>query len=104
MVLDVVGFIVVSLVDCFMVVGLDGIEFIVVIWKIDVCMIVGLDFEGCVVFDLVVNGGNVVNWIVDDGVFVFIWVVLFYKDIKINWIIIIEFKYIRMIKMLIVCN
>lgn len=96
MVLDVDGFIVVSLVDCFMVVGLDGVEFIVVIWKIDVCMIVGLDFEGCVVFDLVVNGGNVVNWIVDDGVdgvFVFIWVVLFNKGIKINWIIIINLKY-----------
>lgn len=104
MVSDVVGSIVVSLVDCSMVVGSDGIESIVVIWKIDVCMIVGLDFEGCVVSDSVVNGGNVVNWIVDDGVLVSIRVVLFHKDIKTNWIIITELKYIRMIKMLIACN
>lgn len=112
MVSDVDGFIVVSLVDCSMVVGSDGVESIVVIWKIDVCMIVGLDFEGCVVSDSVVNGGNVVNWIVDDGVdgvLVSIRVVLFNKDIKTNWIIItnlkyIELKYIRMIKMLIACN
>lgn len=96
MVSDVDGSIVVSLVDCSMVVGSDGVESIVVIWKIDVCMIVGLDFEGSVVSDSVVNGGNVVNWIVDDGVdgvLVSIRVVLFNKDIKTNWIIITNLKY-----------
>lgn len=96
MVSDVDGSIVVSLVDCSLVVGSDGVESIVVIWKIDVCMIVGLDFEGCVVSDSVVNSGNVVNWIVDDGVdgvFVSIRVVLFNKVIKTNWIIIGNLKY-----------
>lgn len=96
MVSDVDGSIVVSLVDCSLVVGSDGVESIVVIWKIDVCMIVGLDFEGCVVSDSVVNSGNVVNWIGDDGVdgvFVSIRVVLFNKVIKTNWIIIGNLKY-----------
>lgn len=96
MVSDVDGSIVVSLVDCSLVVGSDGVESIVVIWKIDVCMSVGLDFEGCVVSDSVVNSGNVVNWIGDDGVdgvFVSIRVVLFNKVIKTNWIIIGNLKY-----------